>query len=385
MTRNCLAAWFVLAGIAAVPALNIQPAALAQAIPENIKSATAVDQITPPIQSFIRAQVGRLKGTDATARAAARDALVSESGATAAAGSISAAYRDVYASVLNAELATLFPASPLETRVNAAIVAARVAPRDINAHLDGVARAALADPQQPVILWGLKAAAQLIPASLSARPANNTLLASVAKAAAANLNSTLVVDAYDALTLTSHSGDIRQLRDQIPDDRWRKLVPLVFPELGKLWQARLELFASGAPIDPSPERIPAVFVTSLRGNWQLMTQQQQAQAMQWMINQLSLAGERALQSPQEKELFIGTVYRSTAAALLVVGEAEGNEALQTAGRSAAGLSGTAQAGTIQQATENVISAVRATPKFAQLQTPPKAQSPAPTTSSRPGG
>lgn len=389
MTRNCLAAWFVLAGIAAVPTLTLAPAAAAQAIPDTVKSATAVDQISPPVQAFIREQVARLKGVDPAARSAARDALVAESGALSAPGipaAGTAAYRDVYATLLNAELTTLFPAAPLEARLNAVIVAARVAPRDINAHLEGVAKAAITDKQDPVVLWGMKAGAQLLPASLSVRPANNALLAAISKSAAEHLTSTLVIDAYDALTLTSYSGDIRQLRDQIPDDRWRKLVPQVLPELYKVWQARLELYASGKAIDPSPERIPAVFVTSLRGNWQLLTPPQQLQAMQCMVNQLSLAGERATLAAGEKELFISTVYKSTAAALLVVGESERSDALQSAGRSAGALSGTAQPASIEQATAGVLSAARSIPKFAQLQPPPKAQTPSPTTTTtRPGG
>jgi hypothetical protein len=176
--------------------------------------------------------------------------------------------------------------------------------------------------------------------------------------------------------------------DQIPEDRWRKLAPIVFPELGKLWQARLDLYVRGAPIDPTPERIPAQFVTTQR-SWRALSPQQQLQSMQWMMNQLSLAGDRAGLAAADKEAFINGVYKNTAGAIVVVGQLENSEALQAAGRTANAVSPSAQPQAIEQATAGVLTAAKAVAKFANLQPPPEAQTPAPggptTTTTRPAG
>jgi hypothetical protein len=227
----------------------------------------------------------------------------------------------------------------------------------------------------------------LLPASLNFRPANNALLAAVSESAMQNADTVLIVDAYDALTLTSYSSDARQLRDLIPEDRWRKLVPLVFPELLKLWSARLDMYARGAPIDPSAERIPALFVGNLR-TWPALPGPQQVQAMQMMVNQLSLSGDRAIASAVEKDLFVNTVYRPTAGAISVIGQAENLEAIVNAGRAGNGISGSTVATAIEQATNNIIGAVKSSTKFSSLKPPPElsAQAGTPTTSTtRPGG
>lgn len=381
MTCNRPAAWIVVTALAVPLLIPVQPAAAQAPIPDAIKTGTEPERQRIAVQQYIKAQVERLSSTDPAARAAARDALVSESGATAApsagANAPTASYIDVYATELNAELSRVLTAAetPMEAKLNAAIVVQRVARGDRNARLEPSAKAAMSAKADPVALWGVKASAQLVPASLGVRPRNNDLLAQVLATTQARKSDVLVVDAYDALTLTTYSTPADQLRVSIPDARWRELVPLVWPALAKHWSARLERFdpgagtnASGSPVDPSAEQIPASFVGSVR-TWPALQPAQQLEAAQLLINQLSAAAERVVAGGDDREAF-GNVARRTAAALSVIGDTEGNAALRDAGRAAAGLGPNATVAAVRQAATAVITAARAVPKFAKLQPPP---------------
>lgn len=386
MTCNSPAVWFAAAALA-LPLLFRPPPAAAQApIPDAIKTGTEPERQRAAVQQYIKAHVERLSADDPSARTTSRDALVSESGATAAAAGGSSAptasYIDVYAAELNTELARILSAADasMEARLNAAIVVQRVARADRNARLEPAARAALAAKAEPVVLWGLKASAQLLPSSLAVRRTNNELLAQVLATGLERGTNVLAIDAYDALTLTSYSTAADQLRVTIPDARWRELVPVVWPALAKLWAARLDRYAqapspdgSTPAVDPSPEQIPASFVGSVR-TWPALQPPQQLEAAQLLLNQLTVAAERVVAGGSERDAF-ANVARRTAAALSVIGEAEGNAALREAGRAAAGLGANATPAAVRQAAAAVVTAAKAVPKFSKLQSPPASTRP----------
>ncbi len=356
---------------AGVPAAGAATAGGQTALPATITASPNADK-TPEreiVQKYVQEQVEKLKAEDSAARTSARDALISRVGGGGGATTAHPVFIDFFSGEINTEIKKALADPKLETRLNAAIVVARIAPSDKAAKLSEAAVVALGDQQAPVVLWGMKAAAQLLPNALIVQPKNNPLLAKISEVGLARAGTTTVVEAYDALTLTSESTDSTLLRDRIKEAEWKKLVPLLLPELNKLWAARLDLYATGKIAEPMAEVIPAVFISQQR-SWSALTPEQQAATMQMLHDQLSLAGELASAGLPEKAAYTRVVQR-TASAIQVIAQQENNKALGDAASAAVKVQENTPGPAIGAATTQVLAAIKAAPKFAATKPPPK--------------
>lgn len=361
-----------LIGLAVAAGLQVLTAgtpAVAQiaSIPAAVKSSPQPERAT--IQAFIADRAQRIAGTDAAARTAARDALIDESGVGAqGAAAPAGAYIDLYLDELNTELLRLLDNPSLEVRLNGIIVAARLARGDRNARLTPVIIKALDDKSAPVLLWGMKAAADALPLSLSnpLNARNNPLLAKVGTTARAHPRAMFVGDAYDALTLTASKSDPLSLQSRYPEPVWKTMVPLVVPELDRLWGTRLDLMASADAPDPAAEIKPLLFFTEAR-TWSALDPQAKFDVVQLAHDQLLLAGQRAAQESPEREVYVNLV-RRTAGFLMVVAEKEGAPGVrETGARIQKAVESNTAGPVIIESVELMLPALQAVPKFAKIQ------------------
>lgn len=351
----------------AVPLLGTGLTGALADIPPSVVTSADAGASRPVISDYVKEQAFRLSNEDAATRSAARDALVQK----VSTGTPSQAFVDVYIESAVPELTKLLADAKLETRLNAAIVCYRFSEKDRNARLAPVAIAAMGDKQISVVLWGTKAAAQILPNALQAHAgtAPLPLLVKVNETTAAHVNDMVVVEAYDALTLTTGSTDPAAMPTRFPAATWSKLVPQVLPDLQKLWEARLKQYVSGDPIEATAETVPARFV-SVQRTWTSLKPDQQAKLMQMLVNQLSLAGERAAVGGANKDAYI-KVMNLTGGSLVAIAGHEGAAGLEPPARAATALTNTSNPTSITNAVNGVVTAVKAIPKFSKLQDPPK--------------
>lgn len=363
-----LAAAAVATGIFCIsgPALA-QPA---PTIPPPMKTSGQPERAV--IHLFIADRAAAIAGSDAPARGVAREALFAELG-IGKPDAPSAAFTDLYLEELNAELGKILDTGSLEARLNASIVAARVATADRNGRLVPTIIKALSDKAEPVTLWGMKGASDVLPLVLD-NPAtkNSPLLAKASETALARLQSTVISESYDAMTLNVFGVDPTVLRQRFPDARWKPMVGSVLPELKKLWSARLTLIAKGAVTDPMAESRPLLFFDTR--TWQAMTDADKAEIVQLTSDQLSLAGQHAaLVNGVDKEVWVTLLSRTADQMQIFAGrEGAAGQALVDAAKKA-GLAAqpNAAAPAILEAVNAVLPAVQAIPKYASTRAAPK--------------
>src|SRR5690606_24210412 len=135
-------------------------------------------------------------------------------------------YKRHYASALNQELSALPDNADLRTRLNAAIVTARVAELVQSSQLSRAARKFMSDEALPVALWGRRATRWILPyeAATALCRANNELLRAIPAAVKAHKESgALVEEAYETLYLQLNVPDI----PKPPAESLRIVVPVV--------------------------------------------------------------------------------------------------------------------------------------------------------------
>ncbi|MFM9957963.1 MAG: HEAT repeat domain-containing protein [Phycisphaerales bacterium] len=150
-----------LAALLAALVLSLPSVAVGQSLPPEVTTAASItpDQ-AKKVQEFVAAQVGRLKGTDAAAREAARDALMSPLDGQG----VTLAFRLEYAKAITPELERLASASEDHTAFNALRVAGKLGtPRGVD-----ILRTALNDKRPAVRAGAARSLRETIRAAVSA-------------------------------------------------------------------------------------------------------------------------------------------------------------------------------------------------------------------------
>lgn len=255
--------------------LGLGTCGLAQtAVPPSIKSAAMItDAARKSIADFVQSQVQLLD------QPAGRDALVDAAG-----GDVSAAYLDVYATVLNQAMLSLADKkASLQTRLNAAIVTARVAEKANNIRLKPAAIQFMADSSDPIVLWGVKAAKALVPVQLRSQTAGqDPLISGLAEAIADNLSGPIVQEAYDTLSLNIYTG-----RSSVSP----QMIQAVVPEMQELLAGRVALYSQGVPDNPQMDTRATNFLID-SDVWSQQSPQQRTTTVQLIVDLLSGAARR---------------------------------------------------------------------------------------------
>jgi hypothetical protein len=235
----------------------------------------------PKIDAFVSSLVINLvNDKDQVAQSKARDALISALYPKGAAQPpAQPAFMFEYGRALDAALsARLAPnlKPTLRQRLNIAIVAARAAAALGNDRLAPTVILLLNDPAEPIVLWGMKAAAPLVPELMKLQGNANKpppLVAAIGPAVLRHPTGEIFDEAYSALSL-NHK--------------------LIFDELIKLWENRLIQYQNGIPEDPSVDG-KAVFAVTTANMWNtvLTKQADREKVMQMVSDQLYAVAQRA--------------------------------------------------------------------------------------------
>jgi hypothetical protein len=361
------------------------PVAWAATLPASVRQSSSAAVITAPINTFLAGQITALTGTNPTAQSAAKDAIIAEA-LSSGTDKPSGIFLAVYATALDAALKPAVASKDVRVRLNAAVVAGRVAEKANSAGLVPTVLALLKDENQAVALMAVKAAKPLIPpvlnaaASVPAPAARAGGAAGAANAAGPQIPliqalvaattkfadfGPLVQSAYEAL-------QIEQAATNVPRANWNFAVPAVVKAIQEIMAARLELYKSGVPDMPQVDPKVGNFLILTQGVWSAAPAQQ-VQTIQLLSNLISLAGQRVALTPDrtKKEDLIGVI-KQAGGYLVVLGGREKPKypGLDAAAKPVSDLGPASAEQQVTAATSGLFEDLKKIPSLSSLQPPP---------------
>lgn len=280
----------------AAPAASTAPAAPA-AIPPTARTMPDPAPFRSQIEAFVKAHTARIASGDRAAITQSRDAIIAE----VSAADTTSIYKSLYTEQLATALAPLLASPELRVRLQAAIVAARVAEKVDNEQLSGVAEKLMSDESYVAVAWGLKVAKPILDYQIKLPSGLTTsrLPAAVAATVARNgKHGEVVRDAADAFGVTDNDRLLR-----MPAAAVAQLAPHVL----KILEARAELYKSGAPEDTDADR--AFLGLIVNRAFGAMPADQRTRAVQRAMDLLILTSRAAAEAdgPAQRALAIQAV------------------------------------------------------------------------------
>jgi hypothetical protein len=373
----------VLSCLWCLPVRADEPAAvvLDPGIPSAWKDADSNPQShRAQIATMIQAQVDKLsKATDTAGLSSARQWLVNERQLGSNAANTSSAYLDVYSDELNKAIiaALAQPTLPVRARVNFGIIA-----RDVTeqAQFDNMLPSALAlmkDKSDAVVLWGQRAALNLLRFALNGGPGvkpgdldalRQGIVDAVANHSAPPLAGILAYEAYWGLNPVNLAinGPLNDAGMQC----------LILTNLG-VQEARLKLYKSGLPEQPEYDTHPSEFLLDAK-NWPSLKEEEQFRAVQCASDLIAWAGARAATLPSNQSRDLITALNHEAYYLHQLANAQfTNPGLGSALADVEQLRASSRPDTIRKASEAVYPDLVALQQFSGLKRPDVDQANAP--------
>lgn len=337
-------------------------------LPPNIKTAADASPHRATIQRYVDAAVKRLTSENADEQSKGRNALIDGAsvvtrvgGGGAGGPSASASYLDAYAAAAARSLAPLAAHADMRVRLNAAIAAARIAEKANNLRLADLAVKFMNDKTPAVSLWGVKAAAAMVPAAV-ATPGNNPIMPALVQTVRRNPLGPVVLEVYHALVANIFTAR--------PNERPSPAqIKAIIPTMLGVYRQRVNAYARGAvPVDPSVDNVAAKYLTfSLV--WSQMTPAQQTQVVQSISDLLGYAGQYAeLMADDERQPLI-PIFQRTGAALQVVGDSMSLPAVSKAARDVQGITTGMDGTEVRTRTDAVALALQQAPQFKGIKPP----------------
>lgn len=242
------------------PALLAVPATGAELVPASIKSSNSPSHAA--VQGFIDKTVANLVSNDPALQKLAREQLLTEVEGHTGAGA-TPQYQTEYANDLGKALAPILKSPSLRTRINAAVVAAEVASKVVHnegASASGLApavQAMLSDSQPAVVLWGVKAAKDVMASDIMFGGNPAPIAKQLVKAVVAHGDSgPIIEEAFASLTF-------EQLSKQKSDSQFIAGTAGVIPDLLDLiaWRGKQYNNAGGNTPSPLADRPATVFLS----------------------------------------------------------------------------------------------------------------------------
>jgi hypothetical protein len=237
-----------------------------------------------------------------------------------------------YAKALNTALSQkLGGNASMRQRLNIAIVTYRVTSVAENVALMDTVLKLVNDKDEPVVLWGIKAAGPVIRAAIKnmkiapgqAPPAPPPILAAIVPAVLKHPSGEIYEEAYGALDPKDVGGG----------------DALMVAELMKVWENRLEQYKTGVPDNASADSKPVRTLTA-KTLWDTVLQKQapRMQVMQMISDQIFAAATYADGAAnKDKRDQLVSLVQKTAEGVFVVGLNMKIPTLQSAAQAAAGL------------------------------------------------
>ena len=229
---------------------------------------------------------------------------------------------DAYTTALAKALTPLANHEDMRVRLNAAIVAARVAERAGNDRLAEVAVRFMNDKNPAVALWGVKAARAMLPMALTKGGDNNPLVKGLIQIVERVMTGAAVTEVYDAVSLNVITAK---------PPPGPAVIKGAVPVMLRVFRLRVDGYGVVPPPDAALDNVASEFL-SFGPVWQQMAAPQRTEAVQAMADLLSYAAQHAqlLEGADRTELI--TIFKRTGAALQVIGDANKMPAVANAAR-----------------------------------------------------
>ncbi len=332
-------------------------------IPTAALTAANVQPHLPVIQEYVRYHVERLTSKNHDEQTASREALIN---AVLPVGNTQPgpAYLDAYARTLNEALTKLPEDISIRARLNAAIVTARVADAANNYHLANAVIRFINDESIPVALWGVKASEYVLPQELSNPLYANEpkVLRAIQQVLEGNPPGPIVDEAYESLRL--------RIIDR-PGDLQPRMIEAVLPVIQDTFESRVQRMIQEPVETPMTEARATFFLTNPRV-WPVQTAQQKLRTAQLINNLMHIAAQRIANNSKEFPALVPLI-QETAKSLVVVGQNEGNQAIQNAARNLSQIGDNTDPAEIVKLVQAVQQALQTAPTFSQLEPAPQLQ------------
>lgn len=320
---------------------------------DNIRTATNVGPFLNQITSYINERVWKLSGSDPVAQSSAREDLVSEVAPPAGGGKLSPAFQASYAGLLNDQLLKLSHSKDTRVRLNAAIVAAKVAEGAQNAALAPAVTALVSDPSDAVAWWALRAAKSVIPHD------NGQLVLVIVQIGQTRPG--VAHAAYDALAI-AHAA--------IPGANTARVLSATTSAVHAILRSRIDQYKTGIPSDPLAESRAMSYLVGKK-EYETQTAAQRLTTAQMISDLLSMAAKRAADVANDKRMELAIMIGKVGGAASVVGQREGNPTVEQLGGTINRLPRNATAEEMQAAVKPLFTALTGIEKFRKLTAPPE--------------
>jgi hypothetical protein len=233
---------------------------------------------TVVIDSWVDAQAKDLASGDRDKVVAARQAL----SLTGSAPNKSAAFLQIYGKAINAKLMPVAEGRDAHAKLNAAMVANRVADMGSTAEVIPLVVRLIGDDSAGVALYGVRAASSMIPKALADtnRPGRDRLVPALLGAMKKHADSEAVVaECYQAMVRVLAAGGQNA---QLPQNVVVAATPPVIEGLVQLLEQRAPAFGAGDIVEPMAEG-PAISFLARPASWAAMNPQTQARAVKVIL------------------------------------------------------------------------------------------------------
>jgi hypothetical protein len=324
-------------------------------LPVGMKNAADATGFADQIGAFVDQQVGKIASNNADDQRTARTLLITECNAES-----TTSFLDVYAQAVNSSaLAALSknPLPPLRVRLNLAVMVEAVAHTTRDASLKPTVSKLVADPGDPIALWGVRAArALLVPAALQNPLAPDPLLALVVQSVKDHAKfGFLAEEAYRTLSLEGEGVTLATVPNTLTSCTQAMLDVMNF---------RIAIYTRAIADDPEAEDVAARFFSASYDKG-LATAEQRG-IVQALTNLVTVIGAQTIGATRPVlEQMVGCL-KLAAQSLTVITKEPPGTPLERVQRLVAGTGGTS----ITQATGGVYGELKANPSFAYLAAPP---------------
>jgi len=324
------------------------------------KDIRTADDTTPyinQISTYVQGQVGIIStDADPIQSSRARESLLDEvRGLTPP----SADFLNRYSKQLSVSLPPLLaPTNSVRVRLNVAIVVAGVAQASQDAQLAQLVIQELNDPNEGVVLWGLKAAHDILPSTLGVVNLKAQLISASSKAAQRLGTGPIISAAYNALAIDTNPTP----------------VDLIIA-MQKLLNWRIKQYNVAVPPEPPADAVATTFLTE-RGVWSPNIPQQAA-TVQALADLIGAAITDLPAATQEDHDELILLLKKSGEAIYVIGLNNADPSLQAAATPLAHIDQRPQPMLPADAARLVVQALAV--RFPTLHTPAMFAAPAPAT------
>ncbi|MGA3067365.1 MAG: hypothetical protein ABSF29_11010 [Tepidisphaeraceae bacterium] len=245
-------------------------------VPDTLKAQTDLSAQADQLAQLVTTETQKLSDdSDAASQAMARDWLIAQATGINATD----AYRTAYAAAVNKQFATILadPKVSVRTRVNVAIVTAKICETSTNTELLPTTLTLLGDSSDAIILWAERAAGSQLVTMLNnpnAAAADRQSLLKAMEEAAVKHCSTPMLGGF---IIEQVYSDINPFLKGV-NPQGAALDDLINANLA-LQKGRLELYTSAVPESPYVDTFASQFVLD-PATWATMNPQEQLQAVQ---------------------------------------------------------------------------------------------------------